>query len=89
MNREPTEKECFEIGRGPAEAPPFRHGWMPDTADERKRFEAYMRGHCWDFGSYDLKTLSYDTVMVRMLYGVWRDRGYLATVVSQAEANHD
>lgn len=37
-----------------------------------------MHGHCWEIGRYDTAKFCYDTTLVRMLYGVWRDRGALA-----------
>lgn len=82
MPRHPTIDECYAAGKGPEWRPNMAHpeGGLPNTQEERARFEAYMRGHCWDFGKFDEETRSYDTVMVRMLYGVWRDRGALPTV---------
>jgi len=75
---EPTIDECFAAGKGPpVVGSKFREGFVPDTPDERARFEAYMKGHCWDVGTYDADKGCYDTVGVRQLYGVWRDRGYL------------
>ena len=64
----------------------FREGGLPNTAEERARFEAYMRGHCWDFGNYDSERQCYDTVSVRMLYGVWRDRGLLSAALSGGQS---
>lgn len=80
--RHPTIAECEAAGRGPDNYPgkPYEVGGLPDTSEERARFEAYMRGHCWSHGLYDNETRSYDTVQVRMLYGVWRDRGALPTI---------
>lgn len=79
--RHPTISECYEAGKGPQWVPNMANpeGGLPNTLEERERFEAYMRGHCWDFGRFDPATNSYDTTMVRMLYGVWRDRGALPT----------
>ena len=78
--REPTLEECFAAGKGPEHvAGEFHEGGLLDTADERARFEAYMRGHCWDFGKYDSAIRAYDTGLVRMLYGVWRDRGAISS----------
>jgi hypothetical protein len=78
--RHPTIEECVNAGIGPS----FRNGdkdtGLPDTKAERERFEAYMCGHCWSFGAYDEEKNCYDTIGVRMLYGVWRDRGSLPTV---------
>lgn len=83
--QEPTEKECEAAGRGPMPAGfGFKEGGLSDTPQERKRFEAYMRGHCWSIGEYDAVLRAYDTVLVRMLYGVWRDRGALAVPASAA-----
>ena len=80
--RHPTLAECEVAGAGPEYRPSvgYREGGLPNTPDERCRFEAYMRGHCWDVGVFDTKTNSYDTTFVRCAYGVWRDRGSLPTV---------
>lgn len=80
--RHPTLAECEAAGRGPYNCPglPYQVGGLADTAEERKRFEAYMRGHCWDVGKYDEDAHCYDSVFVRCCYGVWRDRGALPTV---------
>ena len=56
----------------------YVEGGLSNTLEERTRFEAYMRGHCWKVGEYNAETQCYDTVLIRMLYGVWRDRGALA-----------
>lgn len=75
---QPTIEQCFAAGKGPEQSPgTFREGGLPNTPDERARFEAYMRGHCWHFGKYDEAKRGYDETVVRMLYGVWRDRGSL------------
>lgn len=73
----PTLDECFAAGKGPEQMDTFREGGLPNTPEERARFEAYMRGHCWSIGEYSDDKQCYDTVLVRMLYGVWRDRGAL------------
>ena len=80
VTRHPTLEECEAAGRGPSNGPgvPFNSGGLPNTAEERARFEAYMRGHCWEIGKYDAVIGGYDSTIVRMLYGVWRDRGWLA-----------
>lgn len=80
--RHPTLAECEEAGRGPYNCPglPYQVGGLPDTDDERARFEAYMRGHCWEVGNYDEAARCYVSTFVRCLYGVWRDRGALPTV---------
>ena len=80
--RHPTLDECRAAGEGPTYTPTkgYSEGGLPNAAEERARFEAYMRGHCWDVGKFDVATNSYDTVHVRCLYGVWRDRGSLPTV---------
>lgn len=79
--RHPTIEECEAAGRGPSNWPgkPYEVGGLPDTPEERARFEAYMRGHCWDVGRYIEKQRRYDTMFVRFCYGVWRDRGALPT----------
>jgi len=79
--RHPTLSECYEAGKGPQRVPNMEcpEGGLPNTPEERARFEAYMRGHCWDAGCFDEATMGYDTTIVRMLYGVWRDRGALPT----------
>ena len=80
--RHPTLAECEAAGRGPKNYPgkPFEVGGLPATKEERARFEAYMRGHCWDVGHYVDAEECYDTTFVRCLFGVWRDRGALPTV---------
>ena len=84
---QPTIAECEKAGRGPEQVSgKFTEGGSPNTLPERQRFEAYMRGHCWDAGNYDEQKRCYDTVMVRMLYGVWRDRGALAKSKQPADA---
>lgn len=82
--REPTLEECFAAGKGPGQADTFREGGLSNTPEERARFESYMRGHCWGTGRYDDTQQCYDTTFVRMLYGVWRDRGLLAAAPSPA-----
>lgn len=85
--RHPTLAECEEAGRGPYNCPglPYPVGGMPDTGDERARFEAYMRGHCWEVGNYDEAARCYVSTFVRCLYGVWRDRSALPTVWPNAK----
>lgn len=80
--RHPTLGECRAAGRGPENFPgkPFEVGGLPDTPEERARFEAYMGGHCWEVGKYHAAKRAYDTNFVRCCYGVWRDRGSLPTV---------
>ncbi len=81
--RHPTLKECYNAGCGGVYKAKVGEDWvggLPDTPEERARFESYMKGHCWDFGRYDDSLKSYDTVPARMLYGVWRDRGSLPTI---------
>lgn len=84
----PTLEQCEAAGRGPENCPgaPYNSGGLPDTPEERSRFEAYLRGHCWEAGRYDPVARGYDTAHVRCLYGVWRDRGALA-VPQQPIAN--
>jgi hypothetical protein len=79
--RHPTLEECEKAGRGPDNwvGKPYSSGNLPDTPEERARFEAYMRGHCWYVGEYDEELRIYE-VGVRQLYGVWRDRGSLPTI---------
>ena len=72
--RHPTLEECKAAGRGPEDAQ-----GNTDTPEERARFESYMRGHCWEVGVYLHAETGYDTVFVRCIYGVWRDRGSLPT----------
>lgn len=50
----------------------------PHSEDERRLFEAYMRGHCWQAGEWDAKLGCYADMHTRMLFGVWRDRAALA-----------
>jgi len=85
--RHPTLAECEAAGRGPKNYPCklFEEGGLPDTEKERARFEAYMRGHCWDVGKYVSIEKCYDTVFVRCLFGMWRDRGALPTVYPMNE----
>ena len=87
--RHPTPAECETAGRGPYNCPglPYQVGGLPDTAEERERFEAYMRGHCWDVGKYDEAAHCYDSMFVRCCYGVWRDRGALPTVWPNVAGN--
>jgi hypothetical protein len=79
--RHPTtaEREGAGVGPGIGKDGKFHEGGLPNTPEERARFEAYMRGHCWSIGTYDESIRAYDTVDVRRLYGVWRDRGSLPT----------
>lgn len=88
LPRHPTLAECEAAGRGPENYPgkPFEVGGLPATKEERARFEAYMRGHCWDVGHYVDAEKCYDTTFVRCLFGVWRDRGALPTVWPNTEA---
>lgn len=83
---EPTLEECFAAGKGPEQTGTFLEGGLSNTPEERARFEAYMRGHCWEVGNYDDAERAYDTVIVRMLYGVWRDRGLLANALRAHDA---
>ena len=87
--RHPTLDECGAAGMGPTYMPGhgYTEGGLKDTPEERERFEAYMRGHCWDVGDYDDAKHCYDTVGVRMLYGVWRDRGALPTTWPNAKVS--
>ncbi len=87
VGRHPTIEECEAAGRGQSNYPgkPFESGGLQDAPEERARFAAYMRGHCWDIGIYDEKLRAYDTVFVRCLYGVWKDRGALPTVTPNAK----
>jgi hypothetical protein len=80
--RHPTLDECHAAGAGPRNTPGliYNEGGVPNTPEERARFEAYLRGHAWATGSFDPGTNSYDTTFVRCLYGIWRDRGSLPTV---------
>ena len=80
--RHPTLAECEAAGRGPENylGKHFEVGGLPATKEERARFEAYMRGHCWSVGHYVDAEGCYDTTFVRCLFGVWRDRGALPTV---------
>jgi hypothetical protein len=82
VGRHPTLSECEAAGKGPSNGlgAPYSSGGVRDTSEERERFEAYMQGHCWSIGNYDGAARGYDTVFVRCLYGVWRDRGSLPTV---------
>lgn len=87
VGRHPTLEECETAGIGRTYVPTkgYSEGGLPNDADERARFEAYMRGHCWDVGEYEEYLDCYDTVEVRRLYGVWRDRGSLPTVWPNVE----
>lgn len=82
VQREPSEEECFAAGKGPAPGIDWHEGGLPNTPQERARFESYMRGHCWAF-NYDSATHCYDDTIVRMLYGVWRDRGWLTAELAK------
>lgn len=79
--RHPTDAECYAAGKGPGidTNGKFHEGGLPDTPDERARFEAYMNGHCWYVFPYDEELKSYSEIDTRRLYGVWRDRGSLPT----------
>lgn len=87
-HRHPTIGECEKAGVGlylhEREDGTAYKGGLPDTPEERARFEAYMRGHCWAVGTYDPAQHCYDTSFVRCAYGVWRDRGALPTLGSNA-----
>lgn len=78
---EPSLEACEAAGRGPEQhrlpGAAYSEGGFSDTPEERARFEAYMRGHCWGHGPYDAEKGCYSDVLTRMLYGVWRDRGGL------------
>lgn len=88
--RHPTLDECVAAGRGPEYVGgKYSEGGLPNMPEERERFEAYMRGHCWDVGGYDTEKNCYDTVGVRMLYGVWRDRGALPTIACKPAAGQN
>lgn len=80
--RHPSLEECRAAGVGPAYDPSegYREGGMPNTEEERARFEAYMAGHAWHVGAYDEAKRCYVEMLTRLLYGVWRDRGSLPTV---------
>lgn len=84
----PTLAECEAAGRGPYNVPGklYSEGGLPNTPEERARFEAYMRGHCWSVGNYDETLRAYDTIHVRGLYGVWRDRGAIASPPPESAA---
>lgn len=77
--RHPTLAECEAAGRGPVykKGDECNEGGLPNTPKERERFEAYMTGHCWHVDGYDAKHQCYETISVRQLYVVWRDRGAL------------
>lgn len=45
---------------------------------ERELFEAYMRGHCWQVGTWLPDQQGYEDCSTRMLFAVWRDRAALA-----------
>lgn len=74
----PTLEQCFAAGKGPEPDRNWNEGGLPNTPEERARFEAYMKGHCWAVGTYNEELKCYDNTLSRMLYGVWRDRGALA-----------
>jgi hypothetical protein len=80
QQQHPTIEQCRAAGRGPENGPglPYNVGGLPDTPEERARFEAYMQGHCWEAGPYNEAERSYSFSITRCLYGVWRDRGALA-----------
>lgn len=86
--RHPTLQECEAAGRGPSNYPgkPYESGGLPDTPEERARFEAYMKGHCWKVSAYNEQERSYGDVSTRCFYGVWRDRGALPTVWTESGA---
>lgn len=46
----------------------------PHNEHERLRYEAYMRGHCWQVGVWNADKVAYDDMTNRMLFAVWRDR---------------
>lgn len=46
----------------------------PHNEQERLRFEAYMRGHCWKVGEWNAEKCCYEDMTCRMLFAVWRDR---------------
>lgn len=86
--RHPTLQECEAAGRGPSNYPgkPYESGGLPDTPEERARFEAYMKGHCWKVSAYNEQERSYGDVSTRCFYGLWRDRGALPTVWTESGA---
>lgn len=87
MIAHPTIEQCEAAGRGPDNGPDkrFDEGGLPNMPEERARFEAYMRGHCWR-AVFDPATNSYDDMPARICYGVWRDRGALATAQQASDA---
>lgn len=64
----PAELQAYDMGAKGS----------PHSEQERALFEAYMRGHCWQFGEWDAKLGCYSDMGTRMLFGVWRDRAALA-----------
>ena len=81
--RHPTLAECEAAGHSPAYKDcEYSEGGLPDTPEERERFETYMTGKGWYFGGFDTKKHWYDSISIRQLYHVWRDRGALPTIWS-------
>lgn len=64
----PTLEQCAQVAKS---------GGLPDTAEERARFEAYMRSLNW-VDEYNEERGGYCKSYVRCAYVVWRDRGALA-----------
>jgi len=56
---------------------------------ERLKFEAYMTGHCWGIGPFDVERMTYGDIMTRQLFAVWRDRAALARLAAPAQASSE
>lgn len=49
----------------------------PHNEQERLRFEAYMRGHCWAVGDWNAEKCCYEDIQTRVFFALWRDRAAL------------
>ena len=52
----------------------------PHSETERMLFESYLRGHCWQVGTWDVKNNGYTDMDTRRLFAMWRDRASLSNL---------
>jgi hypothetical protein len=49
----------------------------PHNEQERLRFEAYQRGHCYQVGVWNPEKVCYEDIPNRVMFSIWRDRAAL------------